>query len=340
MENVTAVHNRLPQPRRIAEQRWPADTPPLVSVLCCTFNQQEYLRDCFRGILMQETTFPVEVVVHDDASTDATRTVIEEYAARWPGLFVTVLQDENQYSLGRSRLAIAFRKAGGALIATCDGDDYWTNPGKLERQVRVLTEHDDCLLCGGRAFIIREPSASPYNIVPSVPPERLAGMGPWEILRGEWWLNACTRVTRRQLWVDYLDVIGNDEATCDYIFMLYCVSRSGMHPSCFHCLDEVVAVYREHPGGIFTRKSKEERLRADLRILRVALNRFDFPAGRDLLENNVVAICNELGLTRIGDAYVDALLTNARARQRYRWLRSAAKAVRELYWKASRRLSR
>ncbi|WP_295428812.1 glycosyltransferase [uncultured Thiodictyon sp.] len=340
MEHATAVPNRLPHPRRIGEQRWPAGTPPLVSILCCTFNQEKYLRECFHGILMQETTFPVEVIVHDDASTDGTRTIIEEYVGRWPTLFIPLFQNENQYSLGRCRLAIAFRKSGGDFIATCDGDDYWINPEKLEKQVRVLAQDEDCLLCGGRAFIIREPSASPYNIVPSIPPERLAAMGPWEILRGDWWLNACTRLTRRQLWVDYLDVIGNDEATCDYIFMLYCVSRSRMTPSCFHCLDEIVAVYREHPGGIFTRKSKEERLRADLRILKLALSRFHFPAGRDLLENSVVAICNELGLTRIGDACVDAILTNARARQRHRWLRSAAKRMRAFYWAASRRLSR
>lgn len=339
MDFAQGIHARLPEPQRISEQRWAPGTIPLVSVLCITFNQEWYVRECLEGILMQETTFPVEVVVHDDASTDGTPAIVLEFAERHPSLFKLILQKVNQYSQGSPPVSIAFRESVGAFIAICEGDDYWNNPTKLEKQVQVLLNNGDCLVCGGRAYVIREPSNLPYTIVPSIPPERLNEIGPWEILRGEWWLKTCTRLTRRGIWADYVDIVGNDEATCDYIFMLYCVSRSGMHPSSFHCVDEVVAVYREHAGGIFTRKSKDERLRANLRILKIVLNRFDFPAGRDSLESGVVAICNELGLTSTGDPGVDAVLTAARRGQRYRLLRRTVERFRALYWKASKRFS-
>lgn len=122
---------------------------PLVSISCITFNHAPYLRECFEGFLMQQTAFKFEVVVHDDASTDGTREVIEEYTEKHPDIFVPMYQTENQYSKGiRGMMArFNFPRCRGKYIALCEGDDYWTDPFKLQKQVDFLESNPDFALC-------------------------------------------------------------------------------------------------------------------------------------------------------------------------------------------------
>ena len=122
--------------------------PPLVSVRCTTFNQAGMIRDCLNGILAQQTDFPWEIVVYDDASTDGTSDIVREYAARFPDLIRAVIQPENLWS----RHDGSFEKAtlsglNGKYIAFCEGDDFWTDPLKLQKQVRLLEKHPKALLC-------------------------------------------------------------------------------------------------------------------------------------------------------------------------------------------------
>lgn len=122
---------------------------PLVSISCITFNHAPYLRECFDGFLMQQADFQFEVVVHDDASTDGTREVIEEYTAKYPDIFVPMYQTENQYSQGvRGMMArFNFPRCKGKYIALCEGDDYWTDPLKLQKQVDFLEDNPKSVLC-------------------------------------------------------------------------------------------------------------------------------------------------------------------------------------------------
>lgn len=126
---------------------------PLVSINCITYNHEAYIRQCLDGFLMQRTTFPFEVLVHDDASTDNTQAIILEYKEKYPTIIKPYFQKENQYSKGKGfiGLKINFERAKGKYIALCEGDDFWTNPKKLELQVSAF-EHDDSLgLVWGRA---------------------------------------------------------------------------------------------------------------------------------------------------------------------------------------------
>ena len=101
---------------------------PLVSVICDIFNHEKYLRRCFDGFIMQETTFPFEVLVHDDASTDSSQDIINEYTERYPHIFKPVFQSENQYSKGVSIwMNFQIPRVSGKYIAFCEGDDYWTD---------------------------------------------------------------------------------------------------------------------------------------------------------------------------------------------------------------------
>lgn len=118
---------------------------PLISICCITYNHIAYIRQCLDGFLMQRTTFPYEIIINDDCSTDGTTDVIREYVTKYPEIIRPIYHDENQYSKGvRGMFAtFCFPKAKGKYIAMCEGDDYWTDPLKLQRQVVFLEENPE-----------------------------------------------------------------------------------------------------------------------------------------------------------------------------------------------------
>ena len=118
------------------------DKDIMVSICCIVYNHEPYLRQCFDGFVMQQTTFPIEILVHDDASTDHSADIIREYTEKYPDLFKPIYQTENQYSKGISiSFKYQFPRAKGKYIAVCEGDDYWTDPMKLQKQVDFLEEN-------------------------------------------------------------------------------------------------------------------------------------------------------------------------------------------------------
>ena len=121
---------------------------PLVSIVCESYNHESFLRKCIDGFLMQKTDFPFEILIHDDASTDKSAAIIREYEALYPELIKPIYQKENQYSKGEPIWAlIQFPRAKGKYVALCEGDDYWTDPLKLQKQVNYLEAHPDCSMC-------------------------------------------------------------------------------------------------------------------------------------------------------------------------------------------------
>ena len=139
-----ASHNDLPvkwTPRLGQAEimhSWGGAIQPLVSVICATHNHEEYIREAMEGFLMQETYFPYEVIVQDDASTDSTAAIVREYAARYPRLIKPIFLAGNQFSKGRRPYRLAFPHASGDFIALCDGDDYWIDKFKLRKQIEVM----------------------------------------------------------------------------------------------------------------------------------------------------------------------------------------------------------
>lgn len=126
---------------------------PLVSICCISFNHAAYIRKCLEGFLMQETTFKYEILINDDASTDDTQDIIKSYEAKYPEIIKPILHVENQYSKGlggKMNIMFNFPRAKGKYIAMCEGDDYWTDPFKLQKQVDFLEAHAGfSLACGG-----------------------------------------------------------------------------------------------------------------------------------------------------------------------------------------------
>lgn len=119
------------------------DKIPLVSICCLTYNHVEYIRDAIESFLMQKTTFPIEILIYDDASTDGTAEIIREYEKKYPNLIFPIYQQENQWSKGNSPGIINRQRAKGKYLAYCEGDDYWTDSFKLQKQVDFLEAHPD-----------------------------------------------------------------------------------------------------------------------------------------------------------------------------------------------------
>ncbi len=120
---------------------------PLVVILSLVYNHAAYIRDCLDGFVMQKTSFPFIAIVHDDASTDGSDSIIREYAERYPDIIKPIYELENQYSKMDGSLARIMGKArdesGAKYVAMCEGDDYWIDPYKLQKQVDFMESHPE-----------------------------------------------------------------------------------------------------------------------------------------------------------------------------------------------------
>lgn len=119
---------------------WDADIlSPTISICCVTYNHKNYIEDAIKGFLMQETVFPFEIIIHDDASDDGTIDILKKYSFAYPKLIKLILQNENQFKSSKFRfLKEIFAVVAGEYVALCEGDDYWTSPNKLSKQINSM----------------------------------------------------------------------------------------------------------------------------------------------------------------------------------------------------------
>ena len=152
-----------PLPRRSEAEvmaRWQGDKP-VVSILCPTYQHVDFIEDALRGFLGQDTDFPFEILVRDDASTDGTAEIVRDYAERYPNIIRAVLETENRYPEVKARQVLG-PMVRGEFIAVCEGDDYWFSPDKLHLQHSLLskypglaaTHHDSLIIEDG--FVVSE----------------------------------------------------------------------------------------------------------------------------------------------------------------------------------------
>ena len=135
--------------------KWPANAAPLVSIRCTVYNQEQYVADCIEGFLIQKTNFPFEICIHDDASPDKTADIIRKYEAKYPKVIKAVYETENLWSKPDTRFTqIVTSMLTGKYIAMCEGDDYWTDPHKLQRQVDFLESHPDYSLSAENGTVL------------------------------------------------------------------------------------------------------------------------------------------------------------------------------------------
>lgn len=151
---------RLPAPVRITEQVWPEGTVPVVSIFCWTYNHSKFIEKSISSMLEQKTRFPVEIIIHDDASTDGTIQIIKRFETSSPQIFQNILQKKNQFSIGKSVMDPLLFSCTGKYIALNHGDDYWTDPEKLQIQVDFLEKNAHFSCCFHRTKLVDENSAT------------------------------------------------------------------------------------------------------------------------------------------------------------------------------------
>jgi glycosyltransferase involved in cell wall biosynthesis len=135
-----------------------------VSISCLAFNHEAFIQKTLEGFMMQKTNFEFEVLIHDDASTDRTVEIINDFVRQYPDVIKPIFQSENQWRKGiRGGAVHNFPRAKGKYIALCEGDDYWTDPTKLQRQVDFLDANPDYALVAENGLVINTVKNTEYQ---------------------------------------------------------------------------------------------------------------------------------------------------------------------------------
>ena len=228
---------------------------PLVSIGCITYNHEKYIRDCIEGFLMQKTNFPFEIIIHDDASTDKTPEIIKEYAKKYPKLFVPILQEENQYSKGVDPYpTFVFPQVRGKYIAICEGDDYWTDPLKLQKQVDFLKNHSGFMLTV--SGFVENKNGKEKTIIKSDDPSYINETEQgfeFDLSSRGWLTKSLTLVFRKnqEIFKQFEKYkYGRD------VHLNYHLLKKGKG----YYFKESFGVYNIHEGGIFSLKSKRKKI--------------------------------------------------------------------------------
>ena len=228
----------------ITSQQWSEDTVPLVSISCITYNHENYIRDAIEGFLMQKTTFPVEILIHDDASTDKTASIVREYEEKYPHLIKPIYQTENQYSKRDGSIGRIQRgRARGKYYATCEGDDYWTDPLKLQKQVDFLEENSEYSMCFHNANLLYEDENHLNRPFRDIETREYSGQ---EILR-VWTIPTASVVFRTQA---YVPIFHPDFMYGDIILFLSLAENGKIMG-----MSDIMSVYRKHDGGVTSPKN-------------------------------------------------------------------------------------
>ncbi|MFW6114516.1 MAG: glycosyltransferase family 2 protein [bacterium] len=234
-------------------EHWTSFDPPVVSVVCITYNHEPYIHDAIEGFLIQETDFPFEVIIHDDASTDNTAAIIREYAERYPKIIRPIYQTENQYSLGRRGREVVNALCRGRYIALCEGDDFWVDPKKLQTQVDFLERNPDYVMSFHGAFIIDDEGNSLKES--KIPDVKKRDLTQQELLHVRWTPLTLSWVHRNilDLPIPELGMALNGDA--------FLTSVLGQFGKGKYHRDILPAAYRIHGGGLWSQLRTDRQVR-------------------------------------------------------------------------------
>lgn len=229
--------------------KWDPNAEPLVSIRCIAFKQEKYIAECIEGFLIQETDFPFEICIHDDASPDRTADIIREYEAKYPRIIKALYETENQWSKqDGSFTRVVTSMLTGKYVAMCEGDDYWIDPHKLQTQIDFLESHPDYSLTFHDAEIRNEPGVETTDSV--YPPMEDRDYSATELFE-KWTAPTASMVYLRKI-LDYpiknpFNILNGD------IFLI----EKGAHSGKIRCFNKKMSVYRRQPSGVTWDQSKK-----------------------------------------------------------------------------------
>jgi glycosyltransferase involved in cell wall biosynthesis len=249
-------------------------TNPKVSVLVTTYNQENFITKAIDSVLTQAVDFPYEIVIGEDASADRTREIVKNLASQHPDKIRVLLRDSDVANRDR-RLGLAgkinylqaLRACRGQYIAILDGDDYFTSVQKLQRQVDFLDTHPECVICFHNVLAFYEDgNRAPEKLSP---PDRKEIGDLEELLLGNF-IPACSIMYRREPVIripDWFLTAKMGDWPLNILKAQY--GKIGY-------LNEVMAAYRVHAGGVWTRRQRSHQLLTSIKVLDQIHSDLDF----------------------------------------------------------------
>lgn len=232
---------------------WKGDiNKPVVSVCCVTYNHEDYISDAMDGFLMQETDFPFEIVVRDDCSTDKTAKIIKEYTNKYPNIIKPIYELENQFSKGVRPMPEVYKKAVGEYFALCEGDDYWIDPMKLQKQVNLLQAHSEAVMSVAYTDVY-EDSNNNLTFVETYSGNDKTLQGFEEIKK--YYFHTSTYVIKADILKKVIKTLSLEKIVPSDSALRYMLITYGL----FVLLPEVVSVYRVTGNGIWTGLHKRKQ---------------------------------------------------------------------------------
>lgn len=232
---------------------------PFVSVMLITYNHEKYIRKALDSVLMQIRDFPIEINVIDDASTDRTQEIVREYEERYPSIVNCYFNPVNVGHITTQLNTIrGFQTLRGRYFAILEGDDYWTDPSKLAKQVAFLEGNAEFVACAHKTLkVFDDNSRRPEHFLPFKGFMRnVARIYDLISMAGVFHLSS---ITYRNVFRQSPPPCLYDKYSCEVtINMLY-----GMYGN-FYCIDEYMSVYRVHGGGVFSGRTQEKHWRFHL----------------------------------------------------------------------------
>jgi len=226
---------------------------PIVSVQCLAYNHEKYIRNCLDGIVSQIANFKFEAIVHDDASTDATQSIIREYAAKYPDIIKPIIEKENLYSkdLGELRRVMQ-ENLHGKYIAFCECDDYWIDRNKLQKQVDFLESHPDYSMCFHSAKIQYEVDSTSWLDCENIEDRDYSAT---EVFI-HWTIPTASILCRRDAFDFYRNLKGGERIlNGDIALILSCMTKGKVRG-----FSEKMSVYRvQNKGVTYNEKAKWNR---------------------------------------------------------------------------------
>lgn len=224
-----------------------------VSVCCITFNHEKYIKQTLEGFVTQETNFNFEVLIHDDASTDGTADIIRDYAERYPDIIKPILQTENQHSKGiKINPTFNYTRAQGRYIAFCEGDDYWTDPQKLQQQYDALESRPNCSICVHKTRHVDKEGIYLDAAFPSTSiPEGVISSDKYihmELVENPWLFQTSSYFLRRIIIDKYLEGFRHAFPVGDLPLVLL----SLQYGNCYYIAKEM-SCYRKDSGGAMSK---------------------------------------------------------------------------------------
>lgn len=250
------------------------EVAPVVSVHVTTYHHARFIRECLDGILMQQTSFPFEIVIGEDESTDGTREICIDYAKRFPDKIRLFLRDrslsqyyENGVFVCRFNGTWTRISCRGKYIALCEGDDYWTDPLKLQKQYDYLEAHPDCVICHHNMRILDDKSD---NSIAFTNPPHQKPVSAIEDLAGGNFISTASCFFRNgftQVFPEW--AIGVPLG--DYVLHLH----NALHGNIGY-IPDVMGVYRVHSGGVWAGKTIQTMRILLVSVLELLIEHFDF----------------------------------------------------------------